>query len=178
MRENGSRACAKAVAYERLLTNLLVLDTLPAWMSNRLSRLAETGKRYLIDPSLIAAALRLDQVAVLRDGDLLGRILDTFVVAQIRPEVELSSSRPRLHHLRARDGGHEVDLIAELPANRIVAIEIKATAAPRVSDARHLIWLRDRLQERFLAGAVLHTGPRSFQLAERIFALPISTLWG
>ncbi len=167
-----------AIAYERLLTNLLVLDTLPAWMTNRLSRLAKTGKRYLVDPSLIAAALRLDQVAVLRDGDLLGRILDTFVVAQIRPEAELSPSRPRLHHLRARDGGHEVDLIAELPANRVLAIEIKATASPRVSDARHLIWLRDRLQERFLAGAVLHTGPRSFQLAERIFALPISTLWG
>jgi predicted AAA+ superfamily ATPase len=166
-----------AVAYERLLTNLLVLDTLPAWMSNRLSRLAKSGKRYLVDPSLIAAALRLDQVAVLRDGDLLGRILDTFVVAQLRPEVELSRSRPRLHHLRARDGGHEVDLIAELPENRVLAIEIKATAAPSASDARHLIWLRDRLQERFLTGAVLHTGPRSFQLAERVFALPISTLW-
>ena len=167
-----------AIAYERLLTNLLVLDTMPAWMSNRLSRLAKTGKRYLVDPSLIAAALRLDQAAVLRDGDLLGRILDTFVVAQIRPEVELSPSRPRLHHLRARDGGHEVDLIAELPANSVVAIEIKATAAPKASDARHLIWMRDRLGERFLAGAVLHTGPRPFRLAERIFALPICTLWG
>jgi predicted AAA+ superfamily ATPase len=151
---------------------------MPAWMSNRLSRLAKTGKRYLVDPSLIAAALRLDQAAVLRDGDLLGRILDTFVVAQIRPEVELSPSRPRLHHLRARDGGHEVDLIAELPANSVVAIEIKATAAPKASDASHLIWMRDRLGERFLAGAVLHTGPRPFQLAERIFALPICTLWG
>jgi len=35
-----------------------------------------------------------------------------------------------------------------------------------------------RLSERFLAGAVLHTGPRPFQLAERIYALPICTLWG
>lgn len=167
-----------AIAYERLLTNLLVLDTMPAWMSNRLSRLVKTGKRYLVDPSLIAAALRLDGAAVLRDGDLLGRILDTFVLAQIRPEVELSPSRPRLHHLRARDGGHEVDLIAELPTNSVLAIEIKATAAPKASDGRHLIWLRDRLGDRFLAGAVLHTGPRPFQLTERIFALPICTLWG
>lgn len=167
-----------AIAYERLLTNLLVLDTIPAWMSNRLSRLIKAGKRYLVDPSLIAAALRLDERAVLRDGDLLGRILDTFVVAQIRSEVEVSTSRPRLHHLRARDGGHEVDLIVELPANDVLAIEIKATAAPTAADARHLVWTRDRLGERFLAGAVLHTGPRPFQLAERIFALPICTLWG
>jgi len=166
-----------AIAYERLLTNLFVLDTLPAWMSNRLSRLVKTGKRYLVDPSLIAAALRLDQTSVLRDGDLLGRVLDTFVVAQIRPEVDLSPSRPRLHHLRTRDG-HEVDLIAELPANGVLAIEIKATSSPKATDARHLMWMRERLGDRFLAGAVLHTGPRPFQIAERIFALPICTLWG
>jgi uncharacterized protein len=167
-----------AIAYERLLTNLLVLDTMPAWLSNRLSRLIKSGKRYLVDPSLIAAALRLDEAAVLREGNLLGRVLETFVVAQIRPEVELSSPRPRLHHLRTRDGGREVDLIVELSANSIVAIEIKATAAPGASDARHLVWLRDRLGERFLAGAVLHTGPQPFQLNERIFALPICTVWG
>jgi predicted AAA+ superfamily ATPase len=167
-----------AVAYERLLTNLLVLDILPAWLSNRLARLVKSGKRYLVDASLIAAALRLDATAVLRDGDLLGRLLDTFVVAQLRPEAELSPARLRLHHLRARDGGHEVDLIVELPADKVLALEIKATAAPTSSDAKHLSWLRDRLGERFLAGAVLHTGPRPFQLAERIFALPICTLWG
>src|SRR5580698_6992815 len=95
--------------------------------SNRLSRLAKAGRRYLVDPSLVSAALRLDETAVLRDGDLLGRILDTFVLAQIRPEVELSSSAPRLHHLRARDGGHEVDLLADMPLGNVLAIEIKAT---------------------------------------------------
>lgn len=167
-----------AVAYERLLTNLLVLDTLPAWSSNRLSRLAKAGKRYLVDPSLATAALRLDEATVLRDGDLLGRIIDTFVVSQIRPEVELSPSRPRLHHLRARDGGHEVDLLIDMPMSNVLAIEIKATAAPKASDARHLSWLRDRLGDRFLAGAVLHTGPRPFLLGERIFALPICAIWG
>jgi predicted AAA+ superfamily ATPase len=167
-----------ATAYDGLLANLFVLDTIPAWTSNRLSRLIKTGKRHLVDPSLIGAALRLDRAAVLRDGDLLGRLLDTFVVAQIRAEAELSPARPRLHHLRTGEGRHEIDLIAELPANDVVAIEIKASAAPTPSDARHLIWLRELIGERFRAGAVLHTGPRPYQLAERVFALPICTLWG
>lgn len=166
-----------AAAYEFLLANLLVVETVPAWVSNRLSRLMKRGKRYLVDPSLVAAALRVDRAAVLRDGDLLGRLLETFVMAQIRPEVELSPSVPRLYHLRTRDGAHEVDLIAELAAGEIVAVEIKASAAPEAADAKHLAWLRDRLGERFLAGAVLHTGPRPFRLADRIFALPICTLW-
>jgi predicted AAA+ superfamily ATPase len=167
-----------ALAYQRLLTNLLVLDILPAWTTNRLSRMTRTGKRYLVDASLAAAALEVDETAVLRDGDLLGRIVDTFVLAQIRPEVALSSLRPRLHHLRSRDGHHEIDLIAELRAGDLVAVEIKSSSAPTRADARHLEWLRDRLGERFLAGAVLHTGPRPFRLSERIFALPICALWG
>jgi uncharacterized protein len=167
-----------ATAYERLFTNLLVLDILPAWSTNRLSRMTRTGKRYLVDTSLVAAALDLDERAVLRDGDLLGRMIDTFVLAQIRPEVALTSSRSRLYHLRSRDARHEIDLIAELSGGDVVAVEIKSSAAPTRDDARHLEWLREQLGERFLAGAVLHTGPRPFRLAERIFALPICSLWG
>jgi predicted AAA+ superfamily ATPase len=167
-----------ASAYERLFTNLLVLDTLPAWTTNRLSRMTRTGKRYLVDASLAAAALDLDERAVLRDGDLLGRMIDTFVLAQIRPEAALTSLRTGLYHLRSRDARHEIDLIAQLSSGNVVAIEIKASAAPKRADARHLEWLREQLGERFLAGTVLHTGPRPFQLAKRIFALPICTLWG
>lgn len=166
-----------ALAYERLLVNLFVLETVPAWLNNRLSRMTKSGKRYLVDAALAAAALRLDEAAVLRDGNLLGRIVDTFTVAQMRPELELHPFKPRLHHLRTADGRHEIDLVAELPAGNIVAIEIKSTAAPSRQDARHLEWLRDQLGARFLAGALLHTGPRPFRLAERVFAAPIGTLW-
>jgi predicted AAA+ superfamily ATPase len=167
-----------AVAYERLLANMFVLDFLPAWSNNRLSRLVKARKRYVTDASLLAAALRIDESAVMRDGGLLGRLVETFVLAQIRPEVELGGFRPRLYHLREKNGRHEIDLLAELSAGNVVAIEIKATAAPKRSDARHLEWLREHLGERFLGGAVLHTGPRPFRLSERIFALPIGVLWG
>lgn len=167
-----------AAAYERLLANLLITDEVPAWLTNRLSRLVKGGKRYIVDPSLLGAALRLDVAAVLRDGDLLGRLLDTFVAAQLRPEAALSEGRPRLHHLRERNGRREIDLLAELSADRVVAVEVKATAAPTRDDGRHLAWLRDQLGDRFLAGAVLHTGPRVFRLGERVFAVPIAALWG
>jgi predicted AAA+ superfamily ATPase len=167
-----------AEAYERLLVNLLVLDTVPAWLSNRLSRLVKGPKRYLVDPSLIGTALRLDVAAVLRDGDLLGRILDTLVCAQLRAEIALSKNRPRIHHLREKDGRHEVDLLVEVAGHRVVGIEVKATAAAKPRDGQHLEWLRDRLGDRFAAGAVLHTGPGKFELAERVFALPIASLWG
>lgn len=166
-----------AGAYERLLSDMFVFESLPAWNSNRLSRLVKGPKRYLTDTSLVATTLRLDERAVLRDGDLLGRVIDTFVFSQLRPEAELSGLRPRLYHLREKDGRHEIDLLVELAGGDVIALEVKATAAPNGTDARHLAWLRDRLGPRFLAGAVLHTGPRPFGLGERIFALPICSLW-
>lgn len=166
-----------AASYERLLANLFLLDVVPAWMTNRLSRLVKTPKRYITDPSLIGAALRVDVRAVMRDGGLLGRLLDTFVAAQIRSEVAVSSMRPRVFHLREKNGRHEIDLLAELGGDRVIAIEAKAAAAPNRSDAGHLEWLRDRLGDRFVAGVVVHTGPSAFALSERIAAVPIASLW-
>jgi len=170
---------ATATAYDELLASLLIVEDVPAWTSNRLKRLVHRPKRYLIDAALIATTLRLDEQGVIDDGDLLGRVLDTFIAAQLRPELATSTARPRLHHLRTEQGRHEVDLIAELAGGRIIGIEVKAGAAPTArEDAKHLRWLREELGERFLAGVVLHTGPHSYELDERIIAAPIATLWG
>lgn len=168
---------ATGVAYEGLLESLLVAEAVPAWRSNRLKRLVHQPKRYLIDPALIAAALRTEVAGVMRDGGLLGRVLDTFVAAQLRPELAISASRPRLHHLRTAQGRHEVDLLGEQAGGRLIGIEVKAGASPTAGDARHLAWLRDELGERFAGGVVLHTGPRLYALGERIVAAPIATLW-
>ena len=166
-----------AVAYERLLQNLMVVDHLPAWSTNRLKRLVRAPKRYVIDPSLFGATIGVDSDAVLRDGDLLGRLLDTFVVAQLRVDSTIAAGRPRLYHVRQEQGRHEVDVVVELAGSRVAGIEVKSKSAPSRSDARHLVWLRDYLRARFVAGVVLHTGPSTYALDDRILAAPISTLW-
>jgi predicted AAA+ superfamily ATPase len=167
-----------AQGYERLLSDLFVVEPVPAWRTNRLQRLTHGPKRYLVDPSLIGAILRADVDTVLRDTDLIGRLIDTFVVSQLRAEHEVTKSRPRLYHLREQQGRREVDVLSEIRGGRIVACEIKASASPGVSDARHLAWLRDQLGDRFVAGIVFHTGPATYTLSERITALPICRLWG
>lgn len=166
-----------ALAYERLLVNLLVVEAVPAWTSNRLKRLILSPKRYVVDPGLAGAVLGLDVDLVLRNGDLLGRMLDTFVAAQLRAELASAASRPRLYHVRQQQGRFEVDLLAELGGGRLVGIEIKADAAPSGDSARHLAALRDRYPDAFVAGIVLHTGPRAYRLGDRLLAAPISTLW-
>jgi predicted AAA+ superfamily ATPase len=166
-----------AASFDHLLANLYLLDLVPAWSTNRLARLVKRVKRYVADPALALAAARIGQTAVLGDPDMLGRLLDTFVAAQLRPEIDLIRPRARLHHLRTEGGRHEVDLVVDLGGGEVIAIEIKAGSAPTSRDVRHLAWLRDELGEKFVRGILFHTGRLPFEIGERIWALPIATLW-
>lgn len=165
-----------AAAYEQLLRNLLVLHALPAWTTNRLKRLVRGPKRHLTDVALLTGAVGVDTAAVLAEGDLLGRVLETFVLTQLRAELPACRTRPRLYHLRQEQGRREIDIVAELGGHRIIGIEVKA-GAPTRTDARHLEWLRDEYDDRFLAGVILHTGPHRYELGDRITAAPIAALW-
>lgn len=167
-----------AMAYDSMLESLFITERLPAWSANQLSRLVRLPKRHIVDPAFLGPLLGVDHRGVMRDGDLLGRILDSFVVAQLRSDAEVSDLAPRLFHLRDANGRHEVDIVAELPDGRVIGIEVKADAAPGPADARHLRWLRDSIGSRFAAGIVLHTGPRRFALDDAICALPICAFWG
>jgi len=169
---------ATAAAYDGLLEHLLITERLPAWSTNRLNRLVRLPKRHLVDPALLGPLLGVDARAVLRDGDLLGRVLDSFVVAQLRADCTVSALSPRLFHVRDANGRHEVGVVVELPDGRIVGIEVKADAAPGPDAARHLRWLSDAVGARFVVGVVLHTGPRAFRFPDGNLALPICALWG
>lgn len=167
-----------ALAYERLLEDLFIIESLPAWSTNRLKQLVRSPKRHVFDPAVAAAVLGLDADTLMRRGELLGPIIETFAVSQLRAEALGSRFRLRLHHLRTRGGRHEVDLLIELAAGRVLGVEIKASAAPTPRDARHLRWLAESLPDRFAGGLVLHTGPRSYRLGPDIVACPIAALWG
>lgn len=152
-------------------------EQLPAWSSNRMARLVQLPKRHLVDVSLLPALIGVDARRARRDSDLLGRILDSFVVAQLRPEVAVAKRRHRLFHLRTANGRLEVDLLAELDDGRLIAMEIKADRAPDANAARHLAALRDLIPDRFVGGIVLHAGPNRYRITDRIVAAPISAIW-
>lgn len=166
-----------ASAYERLLISLMAVEKVPAWSTNRLKRLIRSPKRHIVDTGLWGAIVSVDALAVMRDGGLIGRLLDSFVTAQLRAESGVSMHRYRLHHLRTEQGRHEVDIVVETGADRVIGIEVKAASAPSGRDASHLAWMRDQLGDRFIAGLVLHTGAFAYRLGDRLSAVPICTLW-
>jgi predicted AAA+ superfamily ATPase len=166
-----------ANSYDKLLGALFFQDLVPAWYSNRLTSLTALPKRFLYDSGLLMHMLGVDPDSAAADPRILGAVLETFVASQIRAEIPMSKNQPELFHLRDKGGRHEVDLVLQYPRSRIIGIEVKATASPSIEDARHLVWLRDRLGDSFIGGLVLTTGKQAFQLADRIHAAPISSLW-
>lgn len=167
-----------AAGYHDVLRTLRLVDDLPAWRTNRLKRLVAMPKRYLTDSGVAAWLARIDHKTLQHNADARGRVLDTYVAAQLRAEAEASQTMVHLHHLRTQRGDHEVDLVAEFDG-RVAAFEVKSSSAPTRRDARHLEWLREQLApDEFAGGVVFHTGPQRYGLGENIEAVPICGLWG
>jgi uncharacterized protein len=167
-----------AQRFDGFLERLFVTEQVQAWTSSRLSRLAATPKRYLCEPALAGPLLGLDRRSIIRDADIVGRLIDTFVAAQIRPELQLGPMAVSMFHIR-QGGRREIDIVLERRDGALIGIEVKASADVDLHDARHLVWFRDQLDsERFRAGIVLHTGRHIRRLDTKIWAVPICALWG
>lgn len=79
-------------------------------------------------------------------------------------------------HLRTRDGGHEVDLIAQRYDGSVIAFEVKLSAAIGDGDVRHLAWLSEQLGERLVERVILTTGPDAYRRADGVAVVPLALL--
>ena len=163
--------------YDDILISLGILEILPSWSDNLLKHIALTPKRYLLDTSILSHISGTNVDTIINNDKLLGNMFDTFAVAQIRPEVSHNLNAAALFHLRTDRGRHEVDLIVKLENNKLIAFEFKAGSSPTISDAKHLIWLKEEISDRLIAGVVLHAGSSIYQLEDRIYAIPLSSFW-
>jgi uncharacterized protein len=59
----------------------------------------------------------------------------------------------------------------------VVVIEVKAAATIDRRDLRGLSYLRDRIGDRFKAGALIYAGADTVPFGDRLAAVPLSGLW-
>jgi predicted AAA+ superfamily ATPase len=114
--------------------------------------------------------------AVGANAEVAGNLLESFVISEIRRQLTWSGIAARVYHYRDRAGG-EVDVVLEASDGRVAGIEVKASSAVTVRDAKWLIALRDQLGDRFIGGLVLHTGQQSTTLGPKLAATPLDILW-
>jgi len=162
--------------YVTLLEGVFLLEELPPWHSNRLSRLIKTPKLHVGDTGIACALLNRDGAALWEDRALLGQMVETFVYQELRRQASWQEEEIRFHHFRDRDG-FEVDLVLERPGGDLVGVEVKAGATVTAADFRGLHKFRDGAGKHFSAGVVLYDGEVAASFGERMYAVPLSELW-
>ena len=161
--------------YATLLERVFLLERLPAWHGNRLSRVLKRPKLHLCDTGVASALLGLDGPALGYDRILFGQLLETFVLQELRRQASWHDARMSFHHFRDKDGA-EVDIVIERGATRVAGVEVKASGTVRPSDFRGLRKLRDTLRDRFACGVVLYDGEASAPFGDRLRAVPVGRL--
>ena len=168
-------------AYLGWLRMVFLVHELPAWTRNLTARVVKRPKLYLADTGLAAALINVYPGALQPATALAtGALLETFAANEVARQLAASGEPLYLHHYRD-SAGHEVDLVIERADGSVVAVEVKGTASPATNHLKHLAWTRDHLDAvspgTFRAGLLLHTGPRSLKVGDRLYSAPIDTLW-
>ncbi len=165
--------------YLDALEAVFLIRRIPSWGGSLTAREARTAKLYVTDSGLAAdlrgaAAKALAEPTTAHGAD--GALLEGLVVGELLRQAAWSKVQPRIHHFRDRNG-LEVDVVIESDDGAVVAVEVKGSANVSASEAKGLRFLRDKLGAGFRFGAILHTGSAATNMGDRIWALPIETLW-
>lgn len=118
--QNDKPARSTSIAYRDVLTQLWLLDQVPAWgrAGNPLARLGQAAKHHLADPAMAARLLGLSVEGLLdgegtpigpQSGTMLGHLFESLVTLCVR--VPAQTAEASVGHLRTRNGDHEIDLV-------------------------------------------------------------------
>ena len=161
--------------YVNLLAQVFLLEELPPWFSNRLSRLIKTPKLHLTDTGVACALLGMDAAALWADRALLGQLLETFVLQELR-RLDCASDVPsQFYHLRDKDGV-EVDMVMVHGNGKLSGIEVKASSTVSAQDFKGLKKLQASEPDRFHCGVLVYDGDACLRFGEGMFAVPVSRL--
>lgn len=172
--------------YREVLERLWVLDPVPAWQPtrNHLRRLGAAPKHQLVDPALAARLLGVGPEALLsggsagpaipRDGTLLGALFESLVCQSLR--VYAQAAEAQVRHLRTKGGEREVDFVLVRDDSRVLAVEVKLSSTVEDSDVRHLLWLREQLDDELLDAVVVTTGRDAYRRPDGIAVIPAALL--
>lgn len=162
--------------YVTLLERVFLLEELPPWHNNRLSRLVKRPKLHLGDTGVACALLGLDADGLMQDRDVLGQLLETFVFQELRRQASWQETDVRFSHFRDKEGA-EVDIVMERGAGQVAGVEVKASATVTSADFRGLRKLQAAARTRFAGGVVLYDGEATVRFGDGLYAVPVRALW-
>ena len=163
--------------YVAILEQLFLVRRLEPWFRNRLKRLVKTPKLHVLDSGLLAALLGATAERIVRDRSIFGPLLEAFVFSEVLKQATWLDEACTLSHYRDKDQD-EVDIVIEDETAGLVGIEVKAAATVNARDFKGLRKLADATGGALRLGLVLYDGEHTVPFGERLFAAPVSCVWG
>ena len=149
--------------YLDLLVDLLLLRRLPPFHANVKKRLVKSPKVYIRDSGLVHALLNIDSLNDLLAHPVVGMSWEGHVLENL---LRVAPERTEASFYRTATGV-EIDLILKLPGNRLWAIEIKRSTAPKLERGLRQA-LNDVQPERAF---IVYGGEDRYLKAERVEAI-------
>ena len=166
-----------ASKYIAIFEQMYLMQRVPVWSGNRLSRLVKTPKLQFLDSGLLSVLL--DFSDPMRQRKLFGQLLESYVFAELRKQITWAEGEYGLFYYRDKDQ-YEVDFVVENASGDIIGIEVKAAASLSVSDLAGLKRLASVAPQHFKAGIILYDGTETLPLGQvndrPLWAMPIATL--
>ena len=166
-----------ASRYAGVFEQMYLLKRINVWARNRLNRVIKTPKLQFIDSGLLAALLDLGAEEVQQNRARFGKVLETFVFAELLKHTTTADDDYQLMYYRDADK-FEVDVIIENTVGQLVGVDIKASATVKQSDLRGLKKFAGLAGGQFKMGVLLYDGTETMPLGDGIWAAPLSSLWG
>ncbi len=162
--------------YMALLKSLFLIVEIPAYSGNLTRRLTKSPKLFFTDTGLLAFLQNLNWEKIKFQPSLAGLILENFVVLELKKQRSWAKTPVEIFHFRTSND-QEVDIILELPNGEIVGIEIKSGASITNKAFKGLKILEEVMGKKFKRGIVFYTGEHTVAFGEKLFAVPIYSLW-
>ncbi|WP_462325983.1 ATP-binding protein [Desulfoplanes sp.] len=166
-----------AARYIGIFEQMYLLKRIEVWSNNRLHRIVKTPKIQFVDSGVVSTMSGMTPVVAARERTRLGSVLETFVYGELYKHCTVAEEDYLILYYRDHDK-FEVDFVIENPRSEIVGVEVKASATVSTIDLRGLKRLRDIAGDTFLSGVLLYDGEETLPLGDRLWAAPLSTLWG
>jgi len=162
--------------YFSLLKTIFIINEQLPWHSTLIARYVKSPKTYFVDTGLLSYFLDLNLERALKDSMLMGKVLENFVVAELKKQATWNTTKVESFHFRTITG-EEVDIILEDRSGNVVGIEIKNSELAIAQDFKGLKYLKKEVGKRFIKGIVLYTGSQYLAHDEDLYMLPVHALW-
>lgn len=154
--------------YLDALASTLVVHLLGPWHENVGKRQVKAPKIYFADSGLLHALLDLETMPQLDGHPKVGASWEGFALQLVLQQL---GARHDEAYFWATHGGAELDLLIARKGRRL-GFEFKRTVSPRISPS-----MRSAMADLKLARLdVVHSGPETFPLAEKIRAVALSRI--